>query len=270
MGSEFLTNEIVDKLSKEAVEKTALLFTATKPKAGEMEVVMGAGDSGILLHEAMGHAFEADFNRKNLSIFSDKMGKKIAESFVTIKDDGTMPGKRGTINFDDEGNQSQQTTLVNNGLLSSYLHDRISANFYKCAPTGNGRRQDFRNIPIPRMRTTYMENGPHKKEEIIASVKNGIFVESFSNGEVNIGQGDYTFFVKLGYLIENGKITKPIKDLNIIGNGPQSLADIVMVADDLAITDGMWTCGKDGQGAPVSMGIPTVKIKKLTVGGINA
>jgi TldD protein len=269
-GFEFLNNEVVDTMVKEAVDKTSLLFTATKPKAGEMEVVMSAGESGILLHEAMGHAFEADFNRKNLSIFSDKMDKKIAESFVTIKDDGTMSGDRGAINFDDEGNPSASTTLVEKGILKSYLHDRISANFYKVAPTGNGRRQDFRNIPIPRMRCTLMENGPHKKEEIIASVKNGIYVESFSNGEVNIGQGDFTFFVKLGYLIENGKITKPIKDINIIGNGPQALADIVMVADDMAISQGTWTCGKNGQGAPVSMGIPTVKIKKLTVGGVTA
>jgi len=269
MGSEFLTNELVDELSKEVVAKTSQLFTATKPKAGEMEVVMGAGESGILLHEAIGHAFEADFNRKKLSIFSDKMGQKIAEDFVKIIDDGTLPGKRGTLNFDDEGNPSTKTIIVNNGILTSYLHDRISAKFYKVNPTGNGRRQDFRNIPIPRMRCTYMENGPHKREEIIASVKNGVYVDSFSNGQVNIGQGDFTFFVKFGYLIENGKLTKPIKDFNIIGNGPQALADVVMVADDLMINNGIWTCGK-GQGAPVSMGLPTVKIKKLTVGGINA
>lgn len=270
MGSEFLTNELVDELSKEVVTKTALLFSAAKPKAGEMEVVMGAGESGILLHEAIGHAFEADFNRKNTSIFADKMGKKVAEDFVRIADDGTLPGKRGALNFDDEGNPSEKTIIVNNGILKSYLHDRISAKYYKVKPTGNGRRQDFRNIPIPRMRCTYMENGPHKREEIIASVKNGVYVESFSNGEVNIGQGDFTFFVKFGYLIENGKLTKPIKDFNIIGNGPQALADMVMVADDLVINNGIWTCGKDGQGAPNSMGIPTVKIRKLTVGGINA
>jgi TldD protein len=269
MGSEFLTNELVDELAKEVVAKTSLLYSATKPKAGEMEVVMGAGESGILLHEAIGHAFEADFNRKKTSIFADKMGQKVAEDFVKIVDDGTLPGKRGTINFDDEGNPTEKTVIVNNGILTSYLHDRISAKFYKVNPTGNGRRQDFRNIPIPRMRSTYMENGPHKKEEIIASVKNGVYVESFSNGEVNIGQGDFTFFVKLGYLIENGKLTKPIKDFNIIGNGPQALADMIMVGDDLEINNGIWTCGKDGQGAPNSMGIPTVKIKKLTVGGIN-
>jgi TldD protein len=269
-GSEFLTNDLIDSMSAEVVEKTSKLFSAGKPKAGEMEVVLGAGESGILLHEAMGHAFEADFNRKNLSIFSDKMGKKIAENFVSIVDDGTIPGNRGTLNFDDEGNPTEKTTLVSNGILTSYLHDRISADHYKVNPTGNGRRESFRHIPMPRMRITYMENGPHKKEEIIASVKNGIYVDSFSNGQVNIGQGDFTFFVKFGYIIENGKLTKPIKDINIIGNGPQALADIVMAADDMAINNGVWTCGKNGQGAPVSMGIPTVKIKKLTVGGLNA
>ena len=269
MGSEFLTNEMVDEIANEAVEKTSILFTAGKPKAGEMEIVMAPGESGILLHEAMGHSFEADFNRKNLSIFSDKLGKKIAENFVTIKDDGTIPGLRGSINFDDDGNPSLCTTLVENGTLSSYLHDRISANHYKCVPTGNGRRQDFRSIPIPRMRSTYMDSGPHKKDEIIASVKNGIYVENFSNGQVNIGQGDFTFFVKLGYLIENGKLTRPIKDVNIIGNGPQALADITMVGDDMKMAQGTWTCGKGGQSAPVSMGIPTVKIKKLTVGGVS-
>jgi len=270
MGAEFLTNELIDELSDEVVKKTSLLFTAGKPKAGEMEVVMGPGESGILLHEAIGHAFEADFNRKNLSIFADKMGKNVAEPFVRIIDDGTLPGRRGSINFDDEGNPSQKTVIVDNGILSSYLHDKISSDYYKVAPTGNGRRQDFRNIPIPRMRCTYMENGPHKREEIIASVKNGVYVDSFSNGEVNIGQGDFTFFVKFGYLIEDGKLTRPIKDFNIIGNGPQALADMVMVADDLIINNGIWTCGKDGQGAPNSMGLPTVKVKKLTVGGINA
>lgn len=268
-GFEFLTNDLVDELAAKVVERTSLLFDAGKPRAGEMEVVLGAGESGILLHEAMGHSFEADFNRKKTSIFSDKMGQKIAESFVTIADDGTIPGNRGALNVDDEASPTEKTILVNNGILSSYLHDRISADYYKVKSTGNGRRQDFRNIPIPRMRSTYMENGPHKKDEIIASVKNGIYVDSFSNGQVNIGQGDFTFFVKFGYIIENGKLTKSIKDINIIGNGPQALADIVMVADDFEITNGTWTCGKDGQGAPVSMGIPTVKIKKLTVGGSN-
>jgi TldD protein len=269
-GFEFLTNDLVDELSEEVVKRTALLFDATKPRAGEMEVVLGAGESGILLHEAMGHSFEADFNRKKTSIFSDKMGQKVSESFVTIVDDGTLSGNRGALNVDDEGNPTEKTILVNNGTLTSYLHDRISANHYKVKPTGNGRRQDFRNIPLPRMRSTYMENGPHKKEEIIASVKNGIYVDNFSNGQVNIGPGDFTFFVKFGYLIENGKLTRPIKDINIIGNGPQALADIVMVGDDKKMSDAAGTCGKDGQGVPVTMGMPSVKVKKLTVGGINS
>jgi TldD protein len=269
-GFEFLTNDLIDQLSEEVVNRTSMLFDATKPKAGEMEVILAAGESGILLHEAMGHAFEADFNRKKTSIFSDKMGKKVSENFVTIVDDGTISGNRGAINVDDEGNTSEKTILVGDGVLSSYLHDRISAGYYKVKPTGNGRRQDFRNIPIPRMRSTYMENGPHKTEEIIASTKNGIYVDNFSNGQVNIGPGDFTFFVKFGYLVENGKLTRPIKDVNIIGNGPQALADIVMVADDKKMSDGSWTCGKDGQGAPVTMGMPTVKVKKLTVGGINS
>ncbi|MFN8210600.1 MAG: TldD/PmbA family protein [Bacteroidales bacterium] len=269
-GAEFLTDQLVDDLAKEAVEKTSLLFQAGKPKAGEMPVVMSAGESGILLHEAIGHAFEADFNRKKTSIFSDKLGKKVAEDFITIVDDGTLPSDRGSLNFDDEGNPTEKTVIVNGGTLSSYLHDRISANYYKVKPTGNGRRQDFRNVPIPRMRCTRMENGPHKKEEIIASVKNGIYVDSFSNGQVNIGAGDFTFFVKSGYLIENGKLTMPIKDINIIGNGPQALADIEMAADDTMLSGSTWTCGKDGQGVPVTMGLPTVKIKKLTVGGTNA
>lgn len=269
VGSEFLTNDLVDGLSRELLTNTAKLFGASKPISGEMEVVMAAGKSGILLHEAMGHSFEADCNRKNQSIFSDKMGQKIAGDFVNIVDDGTIPGCSGTINFDDEGSPSEKTILVNNGILASYLHDRISAKYYNVKSTGNGRRQDFRNIPLPRMRCTYMENGPHKKEEIIASVKKGIYVERFLNGEVNIGQGDFTFYVAMGCLIENGKLTKPVKDINIIGNGPQALADIVMVADDMLIDNGTWVCGK-GQSAIVGMGIPTVKIRKLTVGGTNS
>jgi TldD protein len=269
-GFEFIDNDLIDQLSDEVVKRTGMLYEATKPKAGEMEVILAAGESGILLHEAMGHAFEADFNRKKTSIFSDKMGQKVGENFVTIVDDGTIPGNRGAINVDDEGNPTEKTILVNNGILSSYLHDRISANFYKVKPTGNGRRQDFRNIPIPRMRSTYMEKGPHKKEEIIAGTKNGIYVDNFSNGQVNIGPGDFTFFVKFGYLVENGKLTRPIKDVNIIGNGPQALADITMVADDMIMSNGAWTCGKDGQGAPVTMGMPTIKVKKLTVGGVNS
>lgn len=269
-GFEWLDDSLVNELAKEAVDKTNILFDATKPRAGEMPVVMGAGGSGILLHEAIGHTFEADFNRKGTSIFSDKMGKKVAESFINIIDDGTLENNRGSINIDDEGNDVEKTYLVKDGVLNSYIHDRISANFYKVNPTGNGRRESFRNIPIPRMRATYMDPGPHSKDDIIANVDYGVYVDNFSNGQVQIGAGDFTFFVKSGYLIEKGKLTQPIKDINIIGNGPQALADISMAASDYLIDNGTWTCGKDGQSVPVTCGLPTVLVKKLTVGGTNA
>lgn len=266
-GFEYLNDDLTDLLAQEAVDKTNILFDATKPKAGEMPVVMGAGGSGILLHEAIGHTFEADFNRKGTSIFSDKMGTKVAESFINIVDDGTLPNDRGAINTDDEGCASEKTYLVKDGILNSYIHDRISAKHYGVKPTGNGRRESFRHIPLPRMRSTYMENGPHTKADIIASVDYGVYVDNFSNGEVKIGAGDFTFFVKSGYLIEKGKLTDPIKDINIIGNGPQALADITMVGHDFKADNGTWTCGKDGQSVPVTLGLPTAKIKKLTVGG---
>ncbi|MCK5825355.1 MAG: TldD/PmbA family protein [Ichthyobacteriaceae bacterium] len=267
MGFEFLTETIVDELAKEAVGKTNILFDAIKPKAGEMPVVLGAGGSGILLHEAIGHTFEADFNRKGTSIFSNKLGKKVAEDFINIIDDGTLPNNRGAINIDDEGNEVQKTYLVKNGILNSYIHDRISAKHYGVEPTGNGRRESFRDVPLPRMRATYMENGPHTKEQLLENVKYGVYVDNFSNGQVNIGAGDFTFFVKSGYLIENGKLTDPIKDINIIGNGPQALADISMAANDYKTDPGTWSCGKDGQTVPVSLGLPSVLVKKLTVGG---
>ena len=268
-GFEWIDDNLIDELSNEAIARTNILFEATKPRAGEMPVVMGAGGSGILLHEAIGHTFEADFNRKGTSIFSDKMGKKVAESFINIVDDGTLPNDRGAINIDDEGNDAQKTYLVKDGVLNSYIHDRISSKFYNVDPTGNGRRESFRNIPLPRMRSTYMEAGPHSKDDIITNVDYGIYVDNFSNGQVQIGAGDFTFFVKSGYLIEKGKLTQPIKDINIIGNGPQALADISMAASDFKIDKGTWSCGKDGQTVPVSLGLPTVLINKLTVGGTN-
>ena len=269
-GFEWLTDDLIDELANEAVDRTNILFEATKPKAGEMPVVMGAGGSGILLHEAIGHTFEADFNRKGTSIFSDKMGKKVAENFINIIDDGTLANNRGSINIDDEGNDVQKTYLVKDGVLNSYIHDRISASYYGVDPTGNGRRESFRNIPIPRMRATYMEAGNSSKDDIISNVDYGVYVDNFSNGQVQIGAGDFTFFVKSGYLIEKGKLTQPIKDINIIGNGPQALADISMAANDYKIDNGTWTCGKDGQSVPVTCGLPTVLVKKLTVGGTSA
>lgn len=267
MGAEFLTDEVIGSIAREAVDKTAILFQAIKPKGGEMPVVMGAGGSGILLHEAIGHAFEADFNRKNTSIFSDLLNKKICDASINVVDDGTIPFNRGSVNVDDDGVEGQKTYIVREGILTSYLHDRVSAQHYGIASTGNGRRESFRFMPIPRMRSTYMEAGNVTEEEMIASVKNGIYAANFTNGQVQIGAGDFTFFVKDGYLIENGKLTQPIKDINIIGNGPKALADMTMVGNNYKMDNGTWTCGKDGQSCPVTCGMPSALVSKLTVGG---
>jgi TldD protein len=263
----FYSKDRLDRMVREAVERTTILFEAVQAPVGEMPVVLAAGASGILLHEAIGHGMEADFNRKNVSIYSDKIGKPIAQKFVHIVDDGTQVGARGAINVDDEGNAVEKTMLVEGGILRTYLHDRISARHYGVEPTGNGRRESYKHIPIPRMRSTYMLPGPHRKDEIIASVKKGLYCTNFTNGQVKIGAGDFTFYVKNGWLIEDGKLTRPIKDVNIIGNGPKVLEKVDMVADDLVIDEGGWTCGKDGQGMPVSQGIPTVRVASITVGG---
>lgn len=263
----YYTPDRLDRMVTDVIGKTMVLFDAVQPPAGEMPVVMAAGAAGILLHEAIGHGMEADFNRKNVSIYSDKIGKPVAKPFVSIVDEGTQEGARGALNVDDEGNAVGRTMLVEKGTLTSYLHDSISAKHYGVKPTGNGRRQGYEFAPMPRMRSTYMLPGPHKPDEIMASVKKGIYCELFSNGQVNIGAGDFTFYVKNGYLIEDGKLAKPIKDVNIIGNGPKVLELIDMVGDDLKIDEGGWTCGKDGQMVPVSQGLPTVRVSSITVGG---
>lgn len=268
MGFELLTDELMEEIAAEVVSKTSFLFNASQPKGGAMPVVMGAGGSGILLHEAVGHAFEADFNRKGTSIFSDMMGGQVCGKDINIVDDGTLAGNRGSCNFDDEGVPGQKTYLVKDGILNSYLHDRISAKFYGVSPTGNGRRESFRYMPIPRMRATYMENGRMTEGELISQVKKGIFVDNFSNGQVQIGAGDFTFYVKSGWLIEKGKLTQPIKDVNVIGNGPESLRQITGVADNGRMENATWTCGK-GQYVPVSCGMPSILVKKLVVGGSN-
>ncbi len=266
-GAEMLTEEVLQDLADRAVAGMDERFAARRPKGGRMPVVMGAGASGILLHEAMGHAFEADFNRKGQSIFTDRMGKRICRKGINILDDGTVMHSRGAVNYDDEGVPGQKTYMVTDGVLTSYLHDRISAKWYGVMPTGNGRRESFRYNPIPRMRATYMESGcDGSVQDLIASVKKGIFVDQFANGQVKIGEGDFTFYVKSGFLIEDGRLTMPVKDLNIIGNGPEALADIEAVASDLKIDESTWTCGKE-QSVPVSCGIPSVLISKLTVGG---
>jgi TldD protein len=270
IGFDFYSEDRLARIVREAVARTVVLFEAVQPSAGEMPVVMAAGSSGILLHEAIGHGMEADFNRKNISIYSDKIGKPVAKPFVNIVDDGSIDFARGSINVDDEGNVAGKTVLVENGTLATYLHDSISAKHYKVAPTGSGRRESYKFAPMPRMRATYMLGGPHKTDEIIASVKKGIYCTNFSNGQVKIGAGDFTFYVKNGFLIEDGKLTRPIKDVNIIGNGPRVLENIDMVSDDLKIDEGGWTCGKDGQSVPVSQGMPTVRVSSLTVGGRKA
>ena len=265
-GVELLSPSLIAELADDVVAGIDERFSAIRPKGGQMSVVMGAGASGILLHEAMGHAFEADFNRKGQSIFSDRMGRRICPEGIDIVDDGTLMWNRGSGNYDDEGVSGEKTYMVKDGILNSYLHDRISAGWYGVASTGNGRRENFRYNPIPRMRATYMESGNADPNDIIASVKEGIYVDEFSNGQVKIGEGDFTFFVKSGFMIENGRLTAPIKDINIIGNGPQALADILAVGNDLKIDDGTWTCGKE-QSVPVSCGMPTVLVDRLIVGG---
>ena len=266
MGAELIGKSLIAELAEEAVKGIDARFDARRPKGGSMSVVMGAGASGILLHEAMGHAFEADFNRKGQSIFSDKLGQRICPEGINIVDDGTLQWNRGSGNYDDEGVPGEKTYMVEDGILRSYLHDRISAQWYGVKPTGNGRRENFRYHPIPRMRATYMESGNAAPEDIVASVKNGIYVDEFSNGQVKIGEGDFTFFVKSGFLIEDGRLTAPVKDINVIGNGPQALADIAAVGNDMKIDNGTWTCGKE-QSVPVSCGMPTVLISNLVVGG---
>jgi TldD protein len=266
-GVEMIGPEVLEDLASRAVAGIDERFEARRPKGGQMSVVMGAGASGILLHEAMGHAFEADFNRKGQSIFSDRMGQRICAKGINIIDDGTISANRGACSYDDEGIPGQKTYMVTDGVLTSYLHDRISAAYYGVSPTGNGRRESFRYNPIPRMRATYMESGDGGTvQDLIASVKKGIYVDQFANGQVKIGEGDFTFYVRSGFLIEGGRLTMPVKDINIIGNGPQALADIEAVAADLKIDESTWTCGKE-QSVAVSCGIPSVLISKLTVGG---
>ena len=269
-GIDHYTPDRIGAMCREAVDRTMILFESRRPPAGELPVVLNAGASGILLHEAVGHGMEADFNRKGTSIYTTMIGKEVAPDCVTIVDSALHPYERGALNFDDEGNATERTVLVDRGVMRSYLHDRISARHYGVEPTGSGRRESFRHSPLPRMRCTYMENGSHARDEIIESVKLGIVAETFTNGQVQIGAGDFTFYIKNGWLIEDGRITAPIKDCNIIGNGPDALRDITMVADDMKLDTGGWTCGKDGQRVPVSQGMPTVLVSKLTVGGVNA
>jgi TldD protein len=262
------TPALADRLVAQVVDRVLVLFDAVQPPAGEMPVVLGPGVTGILLHEAIGHGMEADFNRKKISTYSAMIGKKVAEPSVHIIDDGTNPFQNGSLNVDDEGVPGQKTTLVENGILVGYLHDRISARHYGVQPTGNGRRESYEDYPIPRMRNTYMTAGKAGPEEVIRSAGNGIYVQDVSNGQVKIGEGDFAFYVSQGRLIENGRLTTPIKDVNIMGNGPKMLANVAMVGNDLEMFEGgAGYCGKSGQAVPVSFGLPTLLVKSMTVGG---
>jgi len=268
-GMEYFEREgkSADDHAREAVRVAVAMLDAQEAPAGEMEVVLGPGDSGILLHEAVGHGLEADFNRKGVSNYSGRIGTSVASALCTVVDRADLDHQRGSINVDDEGNTGTSTTLIEDGILRGYLHDTFSARHFELAPTGNGRRESFRATPLPRMTNTLLLNGPHKAEEIVRSVKRGLYATRFGGGQVDIASGDFVFSLSEAYLIEDGKLTAPLKDVNLIGNGPDALGKVVMLGDDMAISDGIWTCGKDGQSVPVGVGCPTIKISAMTVGG---
>jgi TldD protein len=255
---------------REAARVAIAMLDARDAPAGEMPVVLGPGDSGILLHEAVGHGLEADFNRKETSNYTGQIGKQVASPLCTVVDDGTIVSSRGAINVDDEGYVGQHNTLIENGVLVGYMHDRLSARHYGIKPTGNGRRESFRSMPLPRMTNTSLLGGKDNPEDIIKSVKRGVYAKRFSGGQVNISNGDFVFSLSESYLIEDGKLTAPLKGVNLIGNGPDVLRRVDMLGADFELSDGIWTCGKDGQSVPVNVGTPTVRIASITVGGTQA
>jgi TldD protein len=252
---------------REAARIAIAMLDAREAPAGELPVVLGPGDSGILLHEAVGHGLEADFNRKETSKYTGQIGKQVASALCTVVDDGTIPSARGAINVDDEGHVGQHNTLIENGVLVGYMHDRLSARHYGLAPTGNGRRESFRSMPLPRMTNTSLLGGKDDPEDIIRSVKRGVYAKRFKGGQVNISNGDFVFSLSESYLIEDGVLTAPLKGVDLIGNGPDVLCRVDMVGADYELSDGIWTCGKNGQSVPVNVGTPTVRIASITVGG---
>jgi TldD protein len=235
-----------------------------------MVVVLGPGWPGILLHEAIGHGLEGDFNRKGVSAFANRIGQKVASELCTVIDDGTIPDRRGSLNVDDEGTPTSRTVLIEKGILRGYLQDRMNARLMKMEPTGNGRRESFAHSPMPRMTNTFMLNGESTPEEIMKSVKNGLYAVSFGGGQVDITNGKFVFSASEAYLIEDGQVTRPVKGATIIGNGPDVLTRVSMVGNDLALDAGVGTCGKDGQSVPVGVGLPTIRIDGITVGGTRA
>lgn len=253
--------------AREAARQAIVMLDAREAPAGEMNVVLAPGDSGILLHEAVGHGLEADFNRKGTSNYTGQVGNRVASELCTVVDDATLLQSRGAINVDDEGNEPQRSVLIEGGKLCGYMHDRLSARHYKITATGNGRRESFAAVPLPRMTNTILLAGPHEPEEILKSVKRGVFAKKFGGGQVDISNGDFVFSLTESYLIEDGKLTTPLKGVNLIGNGPDVLRNVAMLGHDVATSDGIWTCGKDGQSVPVGVGCPTIKIDRITVGG---
>jgi TldD protein len=253
--------------AREAVRRALVNLESEAAPAGTMTVVLGPGWPGVLLHEAIGHGLEGDFNRKGSSAFSGRVGERVASSLCTVVDDGTLVGRRGSLNVDDEGVPTQRTVLIENGILAGYLQDKLNARLMGVAPTGNGRRESYAHLPMPRMTNTYMLPGPHAPEEIIASVDKGLYAVNFGGGQVDITSGKFVFSASEAYLIEKGKVTRPVKGATLIGNGPDVLTRVSMVGHDLALDQGVGTCGKEGQSVPVGVGQPTLKVDELTVGG---
>jgi TldD protein len=267
MGMAYFESHTPEAMAEEAARQAVLLQSAIEAPAGTFPVVLASGDSGILLHEAIGHGLEADFNRKKTSNYSDRIGELVASSLCTVVDDGTIDDSRGSLNVDDEGNLPGYNVLIENGVLQAYIQDRISAKAMGTKPSGNGRRESFKHYVMPRMTNTYMLAGESDPVDIIKGVNRGIYCVAFSGGQVNISNGDFVFSVTEGYMIEDGKITAPIRNVNLIGNGPDVLTKVTAVGHDFRLSDGRWTCGKDGQSVPVGVGIPTVLVSGMTVGG---
>ena len=263
----FLEDNRIDSYAKEAVDQALTNLDATGSPAGEMQVVLGPGWPGILLHEAIGHGLEGDFNRKGTSAFSNRIGEQVASPLCTVVDDGTIADRRGSMNIDDEGTETQNTMLIEKGILRNYMQDTLNARLMGVSSTGNGRRESYAHLPMPRMTNTYMLAGETPPEEIIASVKKGLYAKNFGGGQVDITSGKFVFSASEAYLIENGKIGRPVKGATLIGNGPDVLTRVSMVGNDLKLDPGVGTCGKEGQSVPVGVGQPTLKIDGLTVGG---
>lgn len=263
----FIDSDLPMQLAAEAVRQASIQFEAVPAPPGTMPVVLGPGWPGILLHEAVGHGLEGDFNRKGVSTFSGRIGEQVASKLCTIVDDGTIPGRRGSLTIDDEGTPGQYNVLIENGILRGYMQDTLNARLMGVKPTGNGRRESFAHVPMPRMTNTYMLAGPHDPEEIIASVDRGLYAPNFGGGQVDITSGKFVFSASEAYIIEQGKLTDPVKGAMIIGDGPEALARISMVGNDLQLDRGVGTCGKEGQSVPVGVGQPTLKIDEITVGG---